>query len=133
MGYQVYEHDGRWAGYGVPAECDYPTCTAEIDRGLAYKCETYIDYQYVQNGQPIEPPDYLTSDTEEIEVENEGCGLFFCEEHQHHPDHTEATPKADTEEWLRHLATDESWQKWRETNPERAAAISAALVSSKGT
>lgn len=128
MGYQVYEREGRWAGYGVPAKCDYPTCTAKIDRGLDYKCETYINYQYVQNGQPIDPPDYLTNDIKEIEVESEGCGLFFCPEHQQHLDHAGATPKADTDEWLRHLATDESWQQWREANPKRTAAITAALI-----
>ena len=43
MGYQVYEDSktGRWAGYGVPAECDRPDCATKIDRGLAYRCEDH--------------------------------------------------------------------------------------------
>lgn len=29
---------GRDIGYGVPATCDYPSCTEAIDRGLGYVC-----------------------------------------------------------------------------------------------
>lgn len=37
MGWSI-GFDTRWKrdiGYGVPAECDHPTCGAQIDRGLA--------------------------------------------------------------------------------------------------
>ena len=54
MGYGVYEREGRWCGYGVPATCDFPGCGASIDRGLAYLC----------GGQG-----------------DGGCGLFFCGSH----------------------------------------------------
>ena len=46
MGYQVYEDHwakeygvDRWAGYGVPAVCDFPDCTVKIDGGTDYRCE----------------------------------------------------------------------------------------------
>lgn len=40
MGWSI-GFDSNWnrdIGYGVPAFCDHPGCTAEIDRGLAYVC-----------------------------------------------------------------------------------------------
>lgn len=48
----------RDVGYGVPAWCDHPQCSNEIDRGLAYICGGDIG-----GGE-------------------RGCGLFFCEEHR---------------------------------------------------
>lgn len=50
--------DGRMVGYGQPAVCDEPGCSAEIDRGLAYVCGGMHDSQ---------PPD--------------GCGRYFCYAH----------------------------------------------------
>ena len=62
MSYQVYEQtiDGvtRFAGYGVPAECDYPGCHKMINRGHAYQCHVIED-----------------------ETLSCGCGLFFCNDH----------------------------------------------------
>lgn len=127
MGYAVYEEDGRWAGYGVPAECDFPSCHAQIDRGLAHKCETYIDYQYARDGQPIDPPESLTSDLEEFEVECEGCGLFFCTDHEPHSDHQNSEPKPDSIEWMRHMLTDSSWKQWRDENRNEAARMTDSL------
>lgn len=51
------EHWKRDVGYGVPAFCDHPDCSAEIDRGLAYVCG-----QYPFGGE-------------------DGCGLHFCPTH----------------------------------------------------
>lgn len=53
-------YDNHWKrdiGYGVPAYCDHPGCTKEIDRGLNYVC----------GGDP-HGGEY-------------GCGLYFCSEH----------------------------------------------------
>jgi hypothetical protein len=53
-------YDTRWRrdiGYGVPAFCDHPKCSAEIDRGLAHVC----------GGEPYGG--------------ERGCGLYFCAEH----------------------------------------------------
>jgi hypothetical protein len=111
MGYAVYEDCDalnagvvRWAGYGVPAVCDHPGCSKEINRGLDYKCER----RYVED-----------DDGDEIEVE--GCGLYFCVDHSEGacPDvHDTYAPKPDTAEWERWMLTDESWATWRQENPE---------------
>jgi hypothetical protein len=119
MGYAVYEDGGRWAGYGVPAQCDMAGCEASIDRGLDYKCETHTIWRYERGGVEIPEPEFLDEDTEEIEEEREGCGMFFCPEHQDHADHASAQQKPDSEEWVRHMLTDDSWAPWREANPQR--------------
>ena len=104
MGYQVYEDtDGRWAGYGVPAVCDWPDCSAAIHRGLGYKCEENVTYTYDENEE----------ETERIEP---GCGLFFCEEHRYRTDEhmrDDVVPKPDTAEWIEFMLTDDSWEQWR--------------------
>lgn len=114
MGYAVYEDRAardygvlRWAGYAVPGVCDYPSCDAEIDRGLAYRCEGWYRYEV----------DEATE--EEIETEEEGCWLSFCGAHIVHPVHTGSFPKPDTQEWVEHMLTDESWARWRAENSGR--------------
>ncbi len=107
MGYSVYRdvegHD-RWAGYGVPAECDWADCHAKIDRGMAYKCEEHYDL------------------TVEDVVEAEGCGLYFCGKHDtDFEQHWDMKPKPDSPEWERHMLNDPSWQQWRDENPEKTA------------
>lgn len=127
MGWSV-GYDSNWKrdiGYGVPATCDYPGCGAEIDRGLSYLC-----------GGPR--PDY---------GQPHGCGLFFCSKHKHprpvDPSNEdgewgdicdrcasglppfEATP--DRPEWIRHKLEHESWQQWRDENPESVEKLRKAL------
>jgi hypothetical protein len=61
MGWARYRnHEGRECGYAVAATCDYPGCTAEIDRGLGYLCGT----------------------TDAIDGSGPGCGRYFCEKHR---------------------------------------------------
>lgn len=112
MGYGVYNREGRWAGYGVPATCDHPDCGASIDRGMAYLCG------------------------EEPGAEK-GCGLFFCSRHLFYTpndddpqmcsrccdDEPPFEPTPDTAEWVEHMLTDESWGQWRSENPDRVAAM----------
>lgn len=121
MGWSI-GYDERWKrdiGYGVPAICDHPECNTEIDRGLAYVCG---DDPY--GGE-------------------HGCGLFFCQKHKSFEavpvgsaalddDECDAkslcqrcssqqepfSPKPETYEWLEWKLTDESWQHWRDENPE---------------
>lgn len=113
MGYAVYKNGDRYAGYGVPAVCEHPDCDKEIDRGMSHAC----------GGEPFS--EY-------------GCDRYFCGEHlKHHGFNTGCgykengyfcdrcskmkTPfpkKPETKEWMNHLLTDESWEKWRENNPE---------------
>ena len=106
-------YDTRWQrdiGCGVPSICDHPGCGAEIHRGLSYVC---------CDGHP--------------EGGDRGCGLYFCEDHQHA---TEAhyqlcgrclrgnrpfTPTPDTREWIIHKLTDASWAAWRDQNPRWVA------------
>ena len=49
--------NGREVGYSVDAICDDPTCTTQIDRGLAYCCGGMHD------------------------GDEHGCGDYFCEKH----------------------------------------------------
>jgi len=109
----------RWIGYGVPAYCDYPRCGAEIDRGLSFVC----------GGEPFGGDD--------------GCGLFFCEQHlQFHTFRNGVsgafcsrccrgkdpfTPKPEHPKWIRHLLTDPSWEAWRLEHPKEVVSLKASL------
>lgn len=109
MGWSI-GYDESWnrdIGYGVPAMCDEPTCTEEIDRGLAYVC----------GGEPYGG--------------EHGCGLYFCGEHRVWKEKAQGfvchrcrygkkpyEPKPDTQEWIDWKLTDESWAQWREENQE---------------
>lgn len=94
--------DAHWQrdiGYGVPAFCDAPGCSEEIDRGIGYVC----------GGEPYGG--------------EEGCGLFFCGKHgggylcercaKGGDDVEPFDPKPDHPDWLHHKATDRSWATWR--------------------
>jgi hypothetical protein len=110
MGWSI-GYDSNWdrdIGYGVPAHCDYPGCNEEIDRGLSYVC----------GGEPYGG--------------NRGCGLYFCEKHLHYHERLPQLcerctprkrkpfkPKPDHPEWILWKLTDESWEKWRDENPEK--------------
>lgn len=116
MGWSVGydENHKRDVGYGVPAYCDQPGCQAEIDRGLAHTC----------GGEPYGG--------------SEGCGLHFCRTHlyfspqvceQCHQGGKPFEAKADHPEWMHWKLTDESWQQWREENPEEVAKLKATLAN----
>lgn len=115
MGWSI-GYDENWKrdiGYGVPAICDHPGCNEGINRGLGYVC----------GGEPYGG--------------EKGCGLFFCSEHQrdghqrctrcYHRRKTPYKPKPDVPKWINWKLTDESWQKWREENPEEVAKLRAAF------
>ena len=132
MGYAVYEDRAardlgveRWAGYGVPAVCDVPDCSTRINRGMGYRCEEVWRSA-------------LDKETgEQIEWTEPGCELHFCSEHlEHGPGHgDEITPKPDIPEWMEHMLTDESWQEWRDENPDKTTWIRGelALAAEEGT
>jgi hypothetical protein len=99
--------DERWnrdVGYGVPATCDHPECSAEIDRGLSYVCGGDM-----YGGE-------------------RGCGLHFCEKHlfisARLPQLCERCskrkrsflPKPDVKKWTDFKMTDENWEEWRKEN-----------------
>lgn len=118
MGYSVYwnEKQARWCGYGVPAYCDHPNCTEEIDRGMGYVC-----------GEPLQ--------------DEFGCGLYFCAKHRpkvRRPRGSRSCyencsrcaaykppykiKKPEHPHWVYHVLNDESWAQWREEHPETVAA-----------
>jgi len=118
MSWSIGIESGRDIGYGVPAVCDHPDCEEQIDRGMSYRCGD------INN--------------------DEGCGLFFCEEHlgwffdeedQESGQLCERCgeafeegeiakpfdPKPDVAEWINHKLTDPSWQQWRDEHPSYVA------------
>lgn len=134
MGYSIYKVGNRWAGYGVPATCEYPTCKNKIDRGVSYAC----------GGEPF-------SDV--------GCDRYFCEKHLNYNGWNEKKGewcrhqedcKCETYEvcercesnqppfeykpersvWVKHLLKDKSWAEWREKNPEEVKKLLANLSAS---
>lgn len=130
MGYQVYEdpdHPSRWAGYAVPAECDWVDCRAAIHRGLNNKCEDHGDYVLMLDGQQIGYDRFDDEpDAEEVWVEQAGCGLYFCEPHRSRTgEHGSVQPKPDSLEWEAHLLTDSSWAPWREEHSDLVNAMRA--------
>ena len=110
--------DSNWnrdIGYGVPALCDHPRCSARIDRGLGYVCCDQAPY----GGE-------------------KGCGLHFCGNHSDYRGRCPRCragkppykrPKPDVREWLEWKLKDESWQRWRKEEPESVALAQAALAS----
>lgn len=125
MGWAV-GYDSQWSrdvGYGVPAICDFPTCEREIDRGLGYVC-----------GGDVYGGEH-------------GCGLFFCwDEHLEYDERDDKAiqlcpacragekpyePKPDTDEWVKWKLTHESWEQWRNENPELVTAMKAGLTTSE--
>lgn len=127
MGYSVgFDYDqGRWIGYGVPAECDWPDCHEKIDHGMAYKCEEHYDepdgiynVELDDAGKVISIKEAPGYDPENFDTE--GCGLFFCSEHRYKTDeHEKIQPKPDIPAWEHHMLLDESWAKWREEEGKR--------------
>lgn len=118
MGWSIGYSNGRDIGYGVPAECDLPTCNKEINRGLSYCCGGYFS--------------------------DAGCGLYFCEEHMtYRKPHGEDEiinlcprcyryrppykPKPDIKEWLGWKLTDDSWAEWRKENKEKVKEMKAMV------
>lgn len=122
MGYAVYEVGNRWGGYGVPAFCEQPDCKEEIDRGVSYAC----------GGEPFS---------------EHGCDRYFCGKHLNYRLWNEEKGfwcrhrkdcdceiieicercqknkpafdyKSEHPDWIKHLLEDESWEEWREKNPD---------------
>lgn len=117
MGWSI-GYDDNWkrdVGYGVPAYCDHPECNEVIHRGLAYVCGG------------------------DIFGGERGCGLFFCGRHMtcsaFGPQLCDRCArrrkpfdaKQDHPDWINWKLTDESWQQWRDENPDLVGAMRALL------
>lgn len=120
VGYDEYWQ--RDIGYGVPAFCDHPKCSVEIDRGLSYVC----------GGEPYGG--------------EHGCGLYFCGKHlaYYTSNRSQACArcgsyrkpfkaKLDHTDWIRHKLTDESWQEWRTQHPDEVLRLSTSLECRGGS
>ena len=111
MGWSI-GYDENWErdiGYGVPAFCDYPGCGKDIDRGLYHVCG---DAPY--GGE-------------------HGCGLYFCGQHllptlceRCESGEQPFEPTKEHPRWINHKLTDESWQQWRDENPEEVKKLQEA-------
>lgn len=108
------EHWQRDVGYGVPALCDHPDCSAAIDRGLAYVC----------GAEPYGG--------------DQGCGLYFCAAHQVGTKQRcercarrrkAFAAKPDVPEWVRHKLIDETWACWRDEHPAEVVQMTAELTA----
>lgn len=121
MGWAVgYDREhGRWRGYGVPAYCDAKGCSAEIDRGFGYTCEGLACQRANEDGELVG-----CIDIDELEK-----NLFVCGEHTC-ADVDEDDLPPEHPDWAAHLLTDQSWQQWRDENPEKVAALSPAPAES---
>lgn len=135
MGYGVYERNGRFQGYSVPAFCDHSGCLNEIDRGMGYAC--------------CENPNHT-----------QHCGGFYCEEHRYNYIYEDELEDMDDEElealkldrddkaeeddgiircnhgeieqkehpnWVNHVEAHESWSEWRLENPTKLEELKAHL------
>lgn len=116
-------YDSNWkrdVGYGVPAICDGPECTEEINRSLSYVC----------GGEPY------GGDC--------GCGLYFCGNHLWYGKEAQLCrqcsdgkepfkPKPDTREWIEWKLTHESWAEWRDAEPEEVARLQAVITEPAAT
>lgn len=124
MGYQCYEIDEfRDGGYGVPAWCDHPGCTEQINRGVGYMC----------GDNPHGGDEF-------------GCGLFFCGDHSysrrprgHHAyvrnckrcftyRYPPYKPRPEHPEWINWKLKDKSWEEWRQKNPKIVELLKTQLA-----
>lgn len=101
MGYQVYWHNGRWQGYGVPAYCDFPGCKIEIDRGMGFQHPDDAEH-----GSGV-PEIFCCGEHMNTEIDLS----TFEIERKEHPD------------WLRHVLSHDSWDKWRNGHPDSVEAM----------
>lgn len=133
MGYQVYMVGKRWGGYGVPAICEHPDCSEEIDRGMSYAC----------GGEPFS---------------EFGCDRYFCSKHLHFTGFKmdgsdercdceddckcevkevcercakgeDSFPyKPEHPDWIKHILKDKSWAQWRKENKETVKEYKALIT-----
>lgn len=143
MGYSVYQQTidhnnnvSRWAGYGVPAYCDHPGCTALINRGMGYACcndpshtqscggfycsDHQDQYVMVDELEDMTDQQLETLGIDRSATDSDGDGIVKCthgplDGSKEHPD------------WLNHILTDQSWEEWRKENPDQVGTYQAIL------
>lgn len=125
MGYAIYQMNGRDCGYGVPAICEHPGCNENIDRGMGYCCGSAPDSEQGCHmyfcGKHLFYVSRINEDGEEEHSTQlcEICSLNFKLGDDNYKLHAALFPeKPDTEEWCHWKLEHESWQEWRDNNPE---------------
>jgi len=117
MGYQIYMVGKRWGGYGVPAICEHPDCTKEIDRGMSFAC----------GGEPFSEfgcDRYFCGDHLTYHCFNTGGGRTCVEVCKRCDKRKPAFPyKPEHPDWIKHLLKDPSWAEWRKNNPKKVAEL----------
>ena len=144
MGWSI-GYDTNWnrdVGYGVPAVCDHPECSTEIDRGLSYVCGDrpyggdngcglYFCGQHLAAVWDADGNEVLKGiDSEDLNQLCERCADYHRARIKDptHPGPDTFKPKADHPAWVHHKLTDESWQQWRDENPEIVKALEGQSV-----
>lgn len=137
MGYSLYFSDknNRFQGYNMHAYCDHPGCKNEIDRGMGYVCCGNQDHENSCGGfycsEHSELCTLITEDEfegledDEVQEQLEHYGLtempvFDEDGYFYHCQHQPIEKDKEHPDWLQHVLTDETWQEWREKEPEMA-------------
>lgn len=123
MGWSI-GYDDNWKrdiGYGVPAVCDHPDCTEEINRGLSYVCGS-TPYGG-EHGCGL----YFCSKHRQFLECSDGCSVEACERCMSDGELVPFDAKPDVPRWIEWKLTDVSWQQWRDKNPDDVARLRNAL------
>jgi hypothetical protein len=123
MGYACYQVGDRYAGYGVPAYCEHPDCNKEIDRGVSFACGGEPRSEYGCDlyfcGKHLQYKEFNVEDAEANGYDPDGA--FVCERCEKSKE--EFPYKPEHPEWVYHLLNHESWEEWRNNNPEKVAEL----------
>lgn len=134
MGYQIYRiNNNRWGGYGVPSLCEHPSCSAEIDRGVSYACggepfsEWGCDLYFCGKHLHYACTEQLSAQAndEEHECTMECEHVEVCERCRDGKESFDMKPE--TEQWIKHILTDESWAEFRASEPKRVEEMKRQL------
>jgi hypothetical protein len=135
MGWQIGFVGGRDVGYGVPCQCEYPTCKKKIDRGLSYACGGFPgDTEFGCNGFFCEK--HMFGYEDEYGEWHQACDVCvynhslpeyapYTEYKEHYPE------KPDLPVWIRWKLKDKSWAEWRQNHPEEVEKMKSMLAKEK--
>ncbi|MFH7764588.1 hypothetical protein [Acinetobacter sp. BSP-28] len=117
------------------AYCDHPGCKNEIDRGIGYVCCGDQDHMCSCGGFYCAEHESLCTIITEDEFEDldqddiqellnhydlTEMPVFDEDGYFYHCSHEPIEKDKEHPEWLKHVLTDETWQEWREKEPEMA-------------
>lgn len=133
MGYQIYRVGPRWAGYGVPAICEFPNCKEEIDRGMSYACggepfseigcdryfcSRHLQYECFKKDGSAGKCNHKRKCKCECFVVCARCAAGLVEPYPYKPEHPT---------WIKHVLNDDSWKEWRKKNPQEVEELKSQI------